>query len=104
MKGKIITSLIVVVVFLLVFNYINKLRVSEVNTINEDFSLSKGIVIDKSVYKGRTIRVKYFINGRQYIGSDGISESDKVMIGDTIAIKYSLRNHELMITQFNEKF
>lgn len=76
----------------------------ELKTINEDFNLSKGIVTYKSVYKGRHIRVKYFVNDKEFIGGDGISEDDIVNIGDTIIIKYSQQNPKLMITQFNERF
>jgi ribosomal protein S17 len=104
MKGKIITVFVVVIVFSGIFYFIDKMRTEELNIINEDFNLTKGVVVDKSVYKGRNIQVKYFVDGKEYIASDGISEDDNVQVGDTVSIKYSLQSPELMITQFNDKF
>lgn len=104
MKGKLVMMFVVVIVFSGIFYFIDKMRREKLNTINEDFNLSYGVVVNKSAYKGRSIRVKYFVNGKEFIESDGISEDDNVNVGDTITIKYSQQNPKLMITRFNEKF
>lgn len=76
----------------------------EIDTINENCGFTKGLVIDKSTSKGRFIRVRYRVNGKLYVESDGNDTKDKVEEGDSIKIKYHKDNPQLMITQFNEKF
>ncbi|MGL5236253.1 MAG: hypothetical protein ACRC8Z_16125 [Empedobacter falsenii] len=55
-------------------------------------------------YKGRSIDVRYVVHGKSYIESDGNDPKDDVDEGDSIIVKYSTENPELMITQFNDEF
>ncbi|WP_291073622.1 hypothetical protein [Empedobacter sp. UBA5987] len=55
-------------------------------------------------YKGRSIDVRYIVNGKTFTESDGNDSKDNVNEGDSIIVKYSTENPELMITQFNDEF
>ena len=79
-------------------------ELENINYINQNFIVTKGIITKKSVHKGRHIRVKYIVNGKLYEDSDGFNENDKIEEGDSVFVKYSKTNPELMITEFNEKY
>ena len=79
-------------------------ELKNIDFINKDFKITKGVVIKKSVYKGNHIRVEYNVNGNEYIGIDGFTSYQKVNVGDSVDVKYSITKPELMITEFNEQF
>ncbi|GAB0155372.1 hypothetical protein CHRYSEOSP005_06330 [Chryseobacterium sp. Alg-005] len=83
------------------------LRKNELNNIefiNKDFKITQGIVTRKSVQKGNHLWVKYNVDGKEYVNSDGFIWYQKFNVGDTIRVKYSKTKPELMITEFNEYF
>ena len=84
--------------------YLRTSRKEDIEIINNSFDFTKGIVIKKTVYKSRSINVKYIVNGKSYIESDGINTEDNVSEGDSVVVKYSTEKPELMITQFNDEF
>lgn len=107
MKDKI--KILFIIIFFIVGIYfiatkLTDLRDKDIEFINTDYKYSKGIVVKKSVYKGHSIRVKYKVKGKVYIGSDGIDIGNEIEEGDSIDIKYSTTKPELMITEFNEQF
>ncbi|RZJ63639.1 MAG: hypothetical protein EOO45_20725 [Flavobacterium sp.] len=104
MKSKMIITLIIVVSFGCFFYFMDSKRESDLNRLNEESKYIKGIVIQKTVYKGRHIRVKYVIDNKQYIESAGYDENDVIKLGDSISIRYSTGNPKLMITQFDENY
>ena len=107
MKDKIkifITLFIMVSIVYLIASYFMNLEANNIETINKDPNQTRGLVIKKKVYKGRSIHVSYIVDGKKYIGIDGLNDSDKVNVGDSIDVKYSLSHPELMITQFNDKY
>jgi hypothetical protein len=79
-------------------------ELQNIDFINKDFKITKGVVIKKSVQKGNHISVEYNVNGNQYVGIDGFTDYQKVNVGDSIDVKYSITKPELMITEFNEQF
>lgn len=83
---------------------IRKNELNNIEFINKDFKITKGIVTRKSVQKGNHLWVKYNVNGIEYIKSDGFIWYQKFSVGDTIRVKYSKTKPELMITEFNEYF
>lgn len=107
MKDKIkIFGILTILLFGIYFfyTYLRENRLRDIEYINNNFKVTNGIVIRKSIQKGNHIWTKYSVKGRVYIESDGFSESQKVNVGDTIKIKYSIDKPELMITEFNEHF
>jgi hypothetical protein len=79
-------------------------RNQEIEFINQDYAIIRGIVTKKSTYKGHSIQVKYIVDGKYFEDSDGFNENDNVEEGDSVSIKYSKSKPELMITEFNEEF
>lgn len=79
-------------------------REQEIEFVKKDFSMTRGIITKKSVYKGHHIRVKYKVEGKLYEESDGFNINDKVEEGDSVYVKYSKSRPELMITEFNDEF
>ncbi|QTV04809.1 hypothetical protein [Faecalibacter bovis] len=107
-KDKIITFLLILLVTIIVITgvvyLISANDEKKLKIINNSFKLTKGIVTNKNTYKGHFIKVKYIVNGRSYIESDGIDERDNINKGDSVMVKYSTEKPELMITQFNDNF
>lgn len=83
---------------------LRKERLNNIDFINKDFKITNGIVTRKSVQKGNHLWVKYIVNKKVYIESDGFSEFQKFNVGDSVKIKYSVSKPNLMITQFNDQF
>lgn len=79
-------------------------RMDDINFINKNFEITRGIITKKSVYKGHHITVKYKVNGKLYEDSDGFDIKKKIEEGDSVFVKYSKTKPELMITEFNEKY
>lgn len=107
-KDKIITFLLILLVTIIVITgvvyLISANDEKKIKIINNSFKFTKGIVTNKNTYKGHFIKVKYIVNGKSYIESDGIDERDNINKGDSIMVKYSTEKPELMITQFNDNF
>jgi hypothetical protein len=76
-------------------------KAKEINYIKEDYTEIKGIIIDKSLYKGKSITVKYLVKGKYYVESDGFSKNLDKQKGDSIYIKYSNKNPTLMVSECN---
>lgn len=107
MKDKIKIFGILTLLMACIYFIATNLRIDEINNIkhiNKNFKIVNGVITKKSVQKGNYIWVKYIVNGNIYVESDGFLESQKVDIGDSIKVKYSIDKPELMITEFNEYF
>lgn len=107
MKDKIKIFGILTLLMVGIYFIATYLRVGEINNIqqiNKNFKITTGVVTKKSVQKGNHIWVKYNVNGNVYVESDGFLESQKVNVGDSVKVKYSIDKPELMITEFNEYF
>jgi hypothetical protein len=107
LKDKIYIFLILLgitsIVYFIAINLTEK-RNQEIEYINQNFAITRGIVTKKFLYKGRSIRVKYIVDGKYFVDSDGFNQTDKVEDGDSVTVKYSKSKPELMITEFNDEF
>ncbi len=79
-------------------------ELKNIDFINRDYKITRGIITKKSVNKGRHITVEYKVEGKLYKDSDGFNENDKIQEGDSIYVKYSISKPELMITEFNDEY
>jgi len=107
LKEKICIFLVLIGISSIIYFIVTGLtetRHQEIEFINQDFIITRGIVTKKYLYKGHSIRVKYIVNQKCFEGSDGFDEYDKVERGDSISVKYSKLKPELMITEFNDEF
>lgn len=107
MKDKIkIFSILTLLMFgiYFIYKYLEKRRLVDIEYINKDFKIINGLVTRKSVQKGNHLWVKYIVDKKEYIESDGFSESQRFNVGDSVKVKYSTSRPKLMITQFNDHF
>ena len=79
-------------------------ELKNIEFINRDYKITRGIITKKSVNKGRHITVEYKVEGKLYKDSDGFNENDKIQEGDSIYVKYSISKPELMITESNDEY
>lgn len=84
--------------------YLRGQREKEIELIKSDFEVTSGIITSKTVYKGKSIRVKYIVNNITYRESDGFDDKFNFKVGDSIKLKYSKTKPQLMITEFNEEY
>ncbi len=84
--------------FYFLFNFIAKIRKERIDFINFDYGFVKAKIVDKSVYKGKSLTVVYKVNGLTYKESWGFDNYD-YEIGDSIIIKYSKVKPELIIIE-----
>lgn len=106
-RDKILTILIILSIIPIVgsiYYYLRTSKLNDIDQINKSFEYTKGIVVKKTVYKGRFIDVRYIVNGKSYVESDGMNEKVDINEGDSVMVKYSTEKPELMITQFNDQF
>ncbi|HCN51086.1 MAG TPA: hypothetical protein DIT10_18670 [Chryseobacterium sp.] len=91
-------------VLYLIYTSLRAQRLQEIEDINQDFSITKGVVTRRSTTKGNNVWVKYTVNGVDYVNSDGFYEFQKFKVGDTVKVKYLNTNPDIMITQYNNDF
>jgi hypothetical protein len=84
--------------------YLTDQRENEIELIKSDYDVTSGIITSKTVYKGKSIRVKYIVNNKTYIGSDGFDDKFNFKVGDSIKLKYLRTNPDFMMTEFNEEY
>ncbi len=84
--------------------YLTNKRNDEIVYIKNDYTLSKGVITKITVYKGRSVRVKYRVKDKYYIESDGMDKRLNKETGDSIYIKYSNKRPELMISECNNNW
>ena len=96
--------LIPVVGIYFIATYLRGQRENEIKLINTNYEVTSGIITSKTVYKGKSIQVKYIVNNKTYIGSDGFDDKFNFKVGDSIKLKYSRTNPDFMITEFSEEY
>ncbi|KQM20733.1 hypothetical protein [Chryseobacterium sp. Leaf201] len=79
-------------------------RKKDVKEIFDDYSLTKGIITKVSFYKGKNIRVRYKVDGKNIDGGNDIKELMGKNVGDSLWIKYSNKNPEKFITELSVKY
>ncbi|ANF50625.1 hypothetical protein A0O34_08860 [Chryseobacterium glaciei] len=90
--------------FITLIYLISQKRGEEIQEINNDFSITNGVITKISLYKGHHIDVKFKVNNELVTGSDGMQKSTNKNVGDSIQIKYSNKNPTNFITELNNSF
>lgn len=100
--AKLGVILIVIVVFFVWLGiYLINKKGDEITFIKKDYTVSKGIITKIKLYKGKSVTIKYIVKGKIYIESDGIDRKLHKNVGDSILIKISNKNPELMVSEYN---
>lgn len=94
----------IALIFAFFFNRMDQKREIEHNLVRSDYKITKGIITKKFVYKGRTISVKFKIGNTIYEGSDGLDSGKEKKVGDSLLIKYYVKDPNVFITEVNDEF
>ncbi len=81
-----------------------KNREIEYNLVKSDYEITRGIITKMFLYKGETISVKFKIKGIIYLGSDGMFKRKNKNVGDSVYIKYYVKDPNLFITELNNNY
>lgn len=96
-----IILIIIVGFFVWLCVYLIGEKSDEVQYVKEDYTITNGVITDITLYKGKSVTVKYLVNGKMYEESDGIDKKMTKKRGDSIQIKYSNKKPELMVNEYN---
>lgn len=91
--------LVIIAFFVWLCSYFIEEKTDEIQYVKEDYTVTKGIITKISLYKGKTLRVKYVVDGKIYEESDGMGKKLHKNEGDSIEIKYSNKKPELMVSE-----
>ncbi|HEY1193215.1 hypothetical protein [Flavobacterium sp.] len=91
----------IIAFFACLMKYLSDQRADEIRFINKDYTITKGIITKISLHKGKHVRIKYLVDDKVYIESDGMQKKLNKQAGDSISIKYSNKKPELMISEYN---
>lgn len=82
-----------------------KSEFDSINAISHGYKYSKGIISRKHSYKGKSIRVKYQIEGVCYETSLGWDSNPRNLgIGDSVSFRYATENPEYIITELEDDY
>lgn len=94
----------IVLIFVFFFDRMDKERQTEYNLIKHNNQITRGIITKISLYKGHSISVKFKTNGVFYTGSDGFDSTKGKDVGDSILIKFYVKDPNVFITELNDEF
>ncbi|MEC5145468.1 hypothetical protein [Chitinophaga sp. 212800010-3] len=80
-------------------------KAEKLDRINQGFNYTKGVIVNKSSYKGHSIKVRYVINETVYVYEGGWDKDpNNLSVGDSINLKYALSTPELAITELENEY
>ncbi len=86
-------------------NYSRDTKQRDLAEISSNPFYTKGIITKMSLYKGHSIHVKYKVGDSQYEYEGGLdSNANKLKVGDSINLKYSIKNPEIAITELENGY
>lgn len=94
----------IVLVFTLFIDRMDKKREYEHHLIKENNEITRGIITKISLYKGHSVRVKFKVNNVFYYGSDGFDSMQGKVVGDSLFVKYYIKNPDIFITELSDDF
>lgn len=80
-------------------------KVRKVEYVNRNFEYGKGLIVNKSDYKGHAIEVEYEIKGRKFKYSGGWDNNPfNLRKGDSIMFRYAADSPELIVTELDNGY
>jgi len=77
----------------------------EIEAMSHGYSYSKGVISEKHSYKGRTIHVKYRIDGVEYECKRNWENNPRNLgVGDSVSFKYATDNPKIIITELEDGY
>jgi len=90
--------------FVFLTNYLLNSRTDEIELIKSDYNICKGVITDISLYKGHHIKVEFRIDNVIVTGSDGFESTNGKEVGDSLSIKYHVKDPNIFITELNKNY
>lgn len=94
----------IVLVFVFFIKNSMQERENEYNLLKSDYKITRAIITKMFVYKGKTIRVRFKVAGKTYSGSDGMFKRKNKDVGDSIYVKYYVKDPNLFVTELNKNY
>ncbi|MBI1223754.1 MAG: hypothetical protein GC192_00840 [Bacteroidetes bacterium] len=91
-----------IMLIILIFLQLEITHRRELKTIEKHPAFIKGLVVDITNYKGKSIKFEYIVNGKKYVNSYGRLPQvifNDIKIGDSIEIKYDKSNPQNSIIE-----
>ncbi|MCS4165291.1 hypothetical protein [Sphingobacterium sp. BIGb0116] len=80
-------------------------RAIKIEAVNRNDRYVKGLITKMFYYKGRSIRVKYTVDNKEYENSGGWSKNpNNVHEGDSIWLRYAIEDPNLFITELENDY
>jgi uncharacterized protein (UPF0333 family) len=82
-----------------------KTEFEEIKAMSHGYGYSKGVILEKHSYKGRTIHIKYRIGGIEYeCKRNWDNNSRNLDVGDSISFRYAFDNHKIIFTELEKNY
>jgi hypothetical protein len=102
--GLFLILIAILICFIVYVKYSTEERMAKIKLIKSDYEICKGVITKKFVYKGRTVDVEFKVRNIIYSGGDGVHIGKDKKVGDSIFIKYYVKNPSFFITELNDEY
>ena len=94
------------IILFFVFFIMNSIdnRQIEYDLIKNNNQIISGKIIKIGLFKGHHVRVQFKVKDITYTGSDGFDTMEGKEVGDSIYIKYYVKDPNIFITELNDEF
>ncbi len=79
-------------------------KIEEINEINKNPGFTKGFITETRRNNGRWIEVRYSVKGVVFECHESVPDDSDKQEGDSVGIKYSIRNPQYSITELHRKY
>lgn len=82
-----------------------KSKEERIRSMKEGYNYAKGIIVRMHYYKGQTIRIKYKIDGMEYVKTRNWDGNPRnLSAGDSIQVKYATHDPNLIICELERDY
>lgn len=82
-----------------------KIEFDRINAMRRGYKYSKGIIRGMHSYKGKSVSVKYQIEGVYFESSRGWDSNPRNLgVGDSVSLRYAMENPEYIITELEDDY
>ena len=82
-----------------------KSKEEQIRVMQKGYNYSKGIIVRMHYYKGHSVRIKYKIDGTEYITIRGWDNNPRnLSVGDSIEFKYATHDPNFIISELENDY
>ncbi len=83
----------------------NNRNEERIESVNAECGYSKGIITDIKSYKGHSLTVRYRMYNKEFYSKESWDKNEKrLREGDSIFIRYSIKDPTLIITELEDEY